>query len=113
MAGNVIAALPTGSGKTLISVLLMRWIASQEQSKGKIIAFLVPKVALVEQQWRYIQKKTSLRVAKLHGALDLDLSDRLGWKKRFETHDVFVMTGTYFIVGIIKISHRPRSSNIS
>jgi endoribonuclease Dicer len=91
----------------------MRWIASQEQSKGKIIAFLVPKVALVEQQWRYIQEKTSLRVAKLHGALDLDLSDRSGWRKRFETHDVFVMTGTYFISGIIKISHRPRSSNIS
>ncbi|KIM49536.1 hypothetical protein M413DRAFT_438720 [Hebeloma cylindrosporum] len=94
---NVIAALPTGSGKTLISVLLMRWIASQEQSKGKIVAFLVPKVTLVEQQWRYIQQKTSLRVAKLHGALDLDLSDRSGWKKRFETHDVFVMTAQIFL----------------
>jgi len=93
LVANVIAALPTGSGKTLISVLLMRWIASTEQSQDKIIVFLVPKVTLVEQQWRYIQEKTSLKVAKLHGALDLDLSDRSGWKKRFETHDVFVMTG--------------------
>ncbi|KAG6845200.1 hypothetical protein H0H87_012527 [Tephrocybe sp. NHM501043] len=91
-AGNIIAALNTGSGKTLISLLLIRWISSLEASKEKIIIFLVPKVALVEQQGNYISHNTPLRVIKLHGALEIDLTDRAQWKKRFEDHDVFVMT---------------------
>lgn len=91
--GNIIAALGTGSGKTFISILLIRWIATKEASQGKAIVFLVPKVALVEQQGDFIAKHTSLRVIKLHGALDIDLTDRAGWQKKFQQNDVFVMTG--------------------
>jgi endoribonuclease Dicer len=93
-SGNIIAALSTGSGKTLISLLLIKWISSQQTSNGKVIIFLVPKVTLVEQQGNYISDHTPLRVIKLHGALDIDLTDRPGWQKRFADHDVFVMTGT-------------------
>ncbi|KAH9484058.1 Endoribonuclease Dicer-like protein 3a [Psilocybe cubensis] len=95
--GNVIAAMDTGSGKTLVSLLLIKWISSQEKSIGKLIAFLVPKVALVEQQYAFILNNSSLRVAKFHGALDLDLSDRIGWKERLEGCDVVVMTAQVFL----------------
>ncbi|KAK0185901.1 P-loop containing nucleoside triphosphate hydrolase protein [Armillaria mellea] len=95
--GNIIAALGTGSGKTFISILLIRWIATKEASQGKAIIFLVPKVALVEQQGDFIAKHTSLRVIKLHGALDIDLTDRAGWQKKFLENDVFVMTAQIFL----------------
>jgi endoribonuclease Dicer len=91
---NIIAALDTGTGKTFISTLLIKWVASLQSSRNKVIIFLVPKVTLVEQQGDFIARQTPLRVIKLHGYLDLDLTDRKGWKKRFESHDVFVMTGT-------------------
>ncbi len=92
---NIIAALNTGSGKTLISILLIKWIASQEKSNGKAIIFLVPKVTLVEQQSETIREYTSLRVAKFHGAIEIDLSNRARWKKQFKSHDAFVMTGKH------------------
>ncbi|PFH53595.1 hypothetical protein AMATHDRAFT_73403 [Amanita thiersii Skay4041] len=94
--GNVIAALGTGSGKTFISLLLIKWIAAQQESSGKAIIFLVPKVALVHQQADYIAKFTSLRVIKLFGLIDLDPSDRKTWKRRFTEHDVLVMTAQIF-----------------
>ncbi|TFK69658.1 hypothetical protein BDN72DRAFT_888239 [Pluteus cervinus] len=95
--GNIIAALNTGSGKTLISLLLIKWITAQQEMKDKVVVFLVPKVTLVEQQGDYIAENTPLRVAKLHGALELSLMDRAGWKAKFENNDVFVMTAQIFL----------------
>jgi hypothetical protein len=93
LKGNVIAALDTGSGKTFISTLLIKWIATRNFGQNKIIIFLVPKVALVEQQGDFISKQTPLRVKKIHGALAIDLSDRDGWKEQLSEVDVIVMTG--------------------
>jgi endoribonuclease Dicer len=90
---NVIAALDTGSGKTFISILLIKWIVLQESARGKVIVFLVPKVALVEQQANFIAAHTPLRVKKFHGSLDLELTDRANWRSSFEKSDVVVMTG--------------------
>ncbi|KAJ3566679.1 hypothetical protein NP233_g6850 [Leucocoprinus birnbaumii] len=89
---NVIAALSTGSGKTLIGLLLIKWISAHENSKDKLTIFLVPRVALVEQQAKYLSGSTALRVSRFSGALDIDLSDRLRWKRRLEQCDVIVMT---------------------
>ncbi|KAJ7460967.1 hypothetical protein B0H11DRAFT_2057580 [Mycena galericulata] len=93
--GNVIAALDTGAGKTFISLLLLKWIAAL-QPRSKMI-FLVPKVALVEQQGEFVASHSTLRVLKLYGALDIDLTDRRGWLNKFEHHDVFVMTPQIFL----------------
>lgn len=92
---NVIAALDTGTGKTYISTLLIKWIAARDAALGKIIVFLVPKVALVEQQGDFIAKQTPLRVTKCCGATAIDLTDRVGWKKELESADVLVLTGTF------------------
>jgi hypothetical protein len=90
---NVIAALDTGSGKTFISTLLIKWMSIQEHAQGKAILFLVPKVALVEQQGDFIATQTPLRVKKLRGSLEMDLTDRAKWREAFESADVLVMTG--------------------
>jgi endoribonuclease Dicer len=112
---NVIAALGTGSGKTFISTLLIKWIASKESCRDKVIVFLVPKVTLVEQQGEFIAKHTPLRVLKLHGALHMQMADQVGWKKRFQQHDVFVMTGMtlsrYRLSALSFISVQPRYSS--
>ncbi|KAI0831673.1 hypothetical protein BC628DRAFT_1311344 [Trametes gibbosa] len=102
--GNVIAALDTGSGKTFISTLLIKWIASREVGRDKIIVFLVPKVALVQQQGDFIGKQTTLRVRQFSGATAHDMGDRDGWKKELEDADVFVMTAQIFL-NLITHSH--------
>ncbi|KAJ3843793.1 P-loop containing nucleoside triphosphate hydrolase protein [Lentinula raphanica] len=93
---NIIAALDTGSGKTFISTLLVKWIAAKDLDCRKIF-FFVPKVPLVEQQGNFISHHSSLRVLKLHGSSNIDVSDRSGWKQKFEQHDVFVLTAQIFL----------------
>jgi endoribonuclease Dicer len=79
----------------------------QESARGKVIVFLVPKVALVEQQANFIAAHTPLRVKKFHGSLDLELTDRANWRTSFEKSDVVVMTGMY-------LRHRfPLMSNVT
>ena len=90
---NVIAVLDTGSGKTLISALLIRWIAEQEHSQKKVTVFLVPKVPLVEQQSIFIAQHTSLRVAQVHSEVSASVTDRTRWSELFSQADVLVMTG--------------------
>ncbi|KAI1783424.1 hypothetical protein LXA43DRAFT_1187033 [Ganoderma leucocontextum] len=102
--GNVIAALDTGSGKTLISTLLIKWTSAQVSAEHKITVFLVPKVALVQQQGDFIAKQTSLRVRRFSGATAHDMSDRAGWKDEFEDSDVFVMTAQ-ILLNLLTHSH--------
>lgn len=93
LKGNVVAALATGSGKTLIAALLLRWTACQPSQAGKKIFFLVPKVPLVEQQKSFIAGQTAgLRIGGYIGAMGVDLWDRPKWLKELQEHDVFVMT---------------------
>ncbi|KAJ6488501.1 hypothetical protein C8R47DRAFT_1125761 [Mycena vitilis] len=93
--GNVIAALDTGTGKTFIALLLLKWVSVvQPGSKG---IFLAPKVALVEQQGRFIASHSALRVLRLHGGLEIDLADRRGWNRKFQNYDIFVMTPQIFL----------------
>lgn len=97
---NIIAALDTGSGKTFISTLLIKWMSLQEFAQGKVILFLVPKVALVEQQAEFIATQTPLRVTKLRGAVEMDLTDRDKWRAAFTAADVLVMTGASSVIAV-------------
>ena len=90
---NVIAVLDTGSGKTLISALLIKWISMQEASQKKVIVFLVPKVPLVEQQGNFIAQHTALRVAQVHSEVSAGVMDRAKWSNLFSQAEVLVMTG--------------------
>ena len=68
---NTIAVLDTGSGKTLIAVLLLRWIIDQElenRAAGKapkISFFLVASIALVYQQFSVLETNLDHRVTWL------------------------------------------------
>jgi len=92
---NVIAVLDTGSGKTLISALLIKWIADQKHSQKKVTIFLVPKVPLVEQQSIFIAQHTSLRVAQVHSEVSASVTDHTRWNDIFTQADVLVMTGEH------------------
>ena len=91
--GNVIAALDTGSGKTLISTLLIKWVSTREHAHKKLVVFLVPKVALAQQQGAFIAKHSPLRVKQATGATAPDMSDRIGWQELLNDVDVIVLTG--------------------
>ena len=66
---NTIAVLDTGSGKTLIAVLLLRWIIDQElehRASGrapKISFFLVASVTLVYQQFSVLETNLDHKVS--------------------------------------------------
>ncbi|KAI0261075.1 hypothetical protein BC834DRAFT_973021 [Gloeopeniophorella convolvens] len=102
--GNVIAALDTGSGKTLISAMLIKWVSAQEGLKKKVVIFLVPKVPLVEQQGGFIARHTALRVAQVHGDVSASVTDRTRWNDLFVQSDVLVTTGQIFL-NVLTHSH--------
>lgn len=109
---NVIAALDTGSGKTYISTLLIKWIVTRDAGQGKVAVFLVPKVALVDQQGDFIAKETGLRVSKRYGSTAIDMTDRRGWRTEIEGHDVLVMTGEQSLTVVCNTLTSRFSANI-
>ena len=102
---NVIAALGTGSGKTLIATMLVKYVAAQtmitapeengQQVQTKKIVFLVPLAPLVEQQRNYLEHQTPLRVRGYAGSTGVGGLDRGFWAQEFKEADVLVMTGTH------------------
>lgn len=115
---NTIAVLDTGSGKTLIAVLLLRWIIDQElerRAKGdapKISFFLVQSVTLVYQQYSVLETNLDHRVgnrleflnivcanrrvhpqiARVCGADNTDNWNKEKWSKLFSENKVIVCT---------------------
>lgn len=97
-ADNIIAVLDTGSGKTLIAVLLLKYIISKElenralDKPPRISFFLVDSVTLVYQQAAVLQANLSQRVEKFCGAMGTDLWNKEIWDKHFNSNMVIVCT---------------------
>lgn len=95
---NTIAVLDTGSGKTLIAVLLLRWVIDNEienRAKGmpvKISFFLVASVTLVYQQFSVLESNLDHKIARLCGADKTDRWDGARWQKEFYENKVVVCT---------------------
>ncbi|KNE60111.1 hypothetical protein, variant [Allomyces macrogynus ATCC 38327] len=101
---NVIAVMPTGSGKTLVAVLLIRHMCAVEKERQRQAAsnggrlyrpktafFVVNKVHLAIQQANVIKKHTALRVELIHG----DVAESWGakeWSRMQAKTDVVVST---------------------
>lgn len=95
---NTIAVLDTGSGKTLIAVLLLRHVIDQEledRRSGKsprISFFLVPSVTLVFQQFAVLECNLDHNVDRFCGAMGCDLWTKEVWEKHFVANKVLVCT---------------------
>jgi endoribonuclease Dicer len=95
---NTIAVLDTGSGKTLIAVLLIRWMIDQELElraaghKPKITFFLVASVTLVFQQYAVLDANLDHKIAQLYGAMNVDTWSKAVWDQHFTENKVIVCT---------------------
>lgn len=95
---NTIAVLDTGSGKTLIAVLLLRHIIDQElehrvaNRSKRVSFFLVDKVALVFQQYAVLKANLSQDIERVCGAMGTDLWTADVWRNLFDKNMVIVGT---------------------
>ena len=95
---NTIAVLDTGSGKTLIAVLLLRHIINQELEdrrsgrSPRIAFFLVPSVNLVFQQFAVLEANLDHSIARVCGAMKCELWSKKEWQELFDNHKVVVCT---------------------
>ncbi|KAI4302070.1 hypothetical protein L6164_035287 [Bauhinia variegata] len=90
---NTIVFLETGSGKTLIAIMLLRSYAYFLRKPSSFVAiFLVPQVVLVSQQAEAVKMHTDLSVGMYWGDMGVDCWDAATWKRELEKHEVLVMT---------------------
>ncbi|KAF2754590.1 dicer-like protein 1 [Pseudovirgaria hyperparasitica] len=95
---NIIAVLDTGSGKTHIATLLLRWILDKELadreagSPYKTAFFLVNSVNLVFQQSDYLQCNLDRSIEGICGANSCSLWSRATWEVKLKKNDVIVCT---------------------
>ncbi|KAJ6133995.1 dicer-like protein 1 [Penicillium sp. IBT 18751x] len=95
---NTIAVLDTGSGKTLIAVLLLKHVLNQElidRDNGispRVAFFLVDSVTLVFQQSAVLRNNLDQDVAHIFGAMGPDFWDSQVWGDQLARHMVIVCT---------------------
>ncbi|XP_052311294.1 endoribonuclease Dicer homolog 2 isoform X2 [Populus trichocarpa] len=98
---NTIVFLETGSGKTLIAIMLLRSYAYLLRKPSRFIAvFLVPQVVLVRQQAGAVEMHTDLKVGMYWGEMGVDFWNAATWKKEIEKHEVLVMTPQILLNGL-------------
>ncbi|KAL0452252.1 UNVERIFIED_CONTAM: Endoribonuclease Dicer2 [Sesamum latifolium] len=90
---NTIVFFETGTGKTLIAIMLLRSYAHLLRKPSPYVAvFLVPTVVLVTQQGEVVATHTDLKVGEYYGEMGVDYWDAATWKDEKEKHEVLVMT---------------------
>ncbi|XP_024971435.1 endoribonuclease Dicer homolog 2-like [Cynara cardunculus var. scolymus] len=93
MKQNTIVFLETGSGKTLIAIMLLRRYAHLfRKPKPFISVFLVPTVVLVKQQAEAVRKHLDLKVEEYCGEIGVDYWNAANWKKQQDENELLVMT---------------------
>ena len=124
LSANVIACVPTGGGKTFISILLLRETASRRRGKSttttttvfsnrwkkKFGVFLVNTVALVSQQAAAIRQHTDEAVGEYSGTV-VEGWKKYDWEKEFERNTVLVMTAEIFR-GVLALGYLNLSEDV-
>ncbi|KAG7160339.1 endoribonuclease Dicer-like 1 [Homarus americanus] len=98
---NSILVLGTGSGKTFISILLIKELSDQIREPfskgGKRTVFIVNTVPLVHQQALAIETHTALKVGKYEGSMGVDFWTAEMWKEELEKNEVLVFVAQIFL----------------
>ena len=96
---NVIICLGTGSGKTYISIMLIKEYGREIRQEKKKAIFLVPTVPLGQQQAESIAEHTgtSFRTRIFFGGKGPTAFDEAGWVNEFESSDIVVVTPDIFL----------------
>ncbi|KAK5650697.1 hypothetical protein RI129_001726 [Pyrocoelia pectoralis] len=98
---NTIIFLPTGTGKTLIAVMILKRLSHSLQKPlsqgGKISIMLVNTVNLVEQQSQYLRRLTDQQVGGYSGNMSVDSWSDSVWQDQFEKHQILVMTAQILV----------------
>lgn len=98
---NCVLFLPTGSGKTYIAAMLIKELSRSTEtpysSGGFRSVFLAPTVPLVEQQYKYLEIHTSVKLnyycgSKVINNKILDHWDKNIWDKEIENNQLLIMT---------------------
>ncbi|KAI4118772.1 MAG: hypothetical protein LQ345_001232 [Seirophora villosa] len=95
---NIIAVLDTGSGKTLIAVLLLRHMIDQELEdrlmgkKPRTAFFLVDSVALVFQQYEVLSANLDQPIECFCGDMNADLWAKATWQSHLKQNMIIVCT---------------------
>ncbi|KAF8723143.1 hypothetical protein HU200_022299 [Digitaria exilis] len=95
LRGNTIAVLDTGSGKTMVAVMLAREHARRAragEAPHRIVVFLAPTVHLVHQQFEVIREYSDLDAVECHGASGVTDWSACQWKEAIGTKEIVVMT---------------------
>ena len=88
---NIIVYLGTGSGKTYIAIMLIKYLRAELRQGGKKAIFLVNSVPLVDQQSDAIRKMTGLEVGSFCGADGVDDWDEEKWRQETGKYQVLVL----------------------
>ncbi|KAF2239938.1 hypothetical protein EV356DRAFT_438263 [Viridothelium virens] len=100
---NTIAVLDTGSGKTLIAVLLLKHVIEQELERRlagqtpKISVFLVNSVTLVFQQAAVLERNLDYEIAYLYGSMGVSTRDKELWRTIRNDNMVLVCTAEILV----------------
>ncbi|ESQ49771.1 hypothetical protein EUTSA_v10019898mg [Eutrema salsugineum] len=98
---NTIVFLETGSGKTLIAIMLLRNYAYLFRKPSPCFSvFLVPQVVLVTQQAEALKMHTDLKVGMYWGEMGVDFWDSSIWKQEVDKYEVLVMTPAILLVAL-------------
>eukprot|EP01031_Cornospumella_fuschlensis_P031703 gene31703-38315_t len=102
LKANTLAVLPTGSGKTLVAIHVIRerltLIRGESSDRRKIVVFLAPTKILVSQQKNYIEKNSDASVIDVTGETQTvgghskSFWHLTGWEEVLCMFEVVVMT---------------------
>jgi len=99
---NVIICLGTGSGKTFITIMLLKDYGLQLRVYKKKAIFLAPTNPLVKQQSDEISKHTVYNTEAFYGELGVDTWNQERWNNEINKNEVLVLTPDIFLTILTK-----------
>lgn len=100
----------TGSGKTLIAILLIRSVLSRPTTDRSLVVFTTPTTTLVAQQAAVVREQTTAKVKAFIGA-EVEFWKRERWQEEIAQADVVVCTPQVWlnVLGSGCVTRRKRS----